>query len=169
MRKKLTILIITIVSIGFAQSITNKLGGTSESETYDITDSNDNVLLRVEGNGEVGIGTNTPDANLDIHGTVQAFGAYEEKAFDTLYQATTDGFVVAYCYTSVTGHNWAQLKGFTDASSTPTTLIAYDFQYNYDMPAGAGISMPIRKGDYWEVERLGGDVMNRVSWIPLGQ
>jgi len=46
-----------------AQDITNKLGGDTATETYDVTDSGDNVLFRVQGdadalfNGTWGTGT----------------------------------------------------------------------------------------------------------------
>ena len=51
---KISNLIITIsffaVSIN-AQDITNKLGGNTAAETYDVTDSADNLLFRVQGDG----------------------------------------------------------------------------------------------------------------------
>ena len=38
-----------------AQDITNKLGGNTANETYDVTDSGDNLLFRVQGDGVVSI------------------------------------------------------------------------------------------------------------------
>ena len=54
MKKYLSVLII-IISMGMTQDITNKLGGNTASETYEITDSNDNVLMKVQGDGPVTI------------------------------------------------------------------------------------------------------------------
>ena len=52
-----------------AQDITNKLGGNTANDTYDIIDSNDNLLFQVQGNGKVGIGTAGPLSKLSVGGT----------------------------------------------------------------------------------------------------
>lgn len=152
-----------------AQDITNKLGGTSAGDTYDVTDSADNVLLRVQGDGKVGFGTETPDATLDVHGTVKAFGAWDTMIFGSTYQAGTDGFVVARCMESTSGYGVAQLSGYTDSSTPPTTIRAQDFDAATDDAIGASITMPVRKGDYWKVNRSGGSTGYSIYWIPLGQ
>ena len=47
--KKLIIIIISVLISLSAQDITNKLGGNTAAETYDVTDSAVNVLLRLQG------------------------------------------------------------------------------------------------------------------------
>ena len=49
-----------------AQNVTNKLGGITTTETYDVTDSADKVLFRVQGDGKVGIGKTNPAVVLDV-------------------------------------------------------------------------------------------------------
>lgn len=162
--KRIIKLILFICIPLFAQDITNKLGGASESETYDITDSADNVLVRVEGNGEVGIGTDGPDANLDVHGTVKIFGNYESST-EGPHQATTDGFVVCWILGSSAA---AGIAGYTDTNPSPTTLIQYA---SCDNDGGAiNIVMPVKKGNYWLLNTIShsGDLPT-ITWIPLGQ
>ncbi|MFC1566137.1 hypothetical protein ACFL4B_04290 [Candidatus Neomarinimicrobiota bacterium] len=76
MKEALLLVISIILSFNTiqAQDIVNKLGGNTASETYDVTDSNDNILLRVQGNGKVGIGTVSPDSLLDVAGTIKTTG-----------------------------------------------------------------------------------------------
>jgi len=70
-----TIKILTILCMSAfvlqAQDITNKLGGTATTDTYDVTDSADKVLLRVQGDGKVGIATDSPDEELHIVGNIK--------------------------------------------------------------------------------------------------
>ena len=60
-----------------AQDITNKLGGDTAAETYDVTDNNDNLLFRVQGDGKVGVGTDTPSEVLDIDGNIAVSGTVD--------------------------------------------------------------------------------------------
>jgi len=67
MMKKLITILIVLTTFIIAQDITNKLGGNTAAETYDVTDSGDNVLFRVQGDGNVGIGTDAPSTKLHIY------------------------------------------------------------------------------------------------------
>ena len=61
----------------YAQDITNKLGGTSSAEFYDVIDSADKTLFRIQGDGKVGIGTTSPNRNMVLHGgTSESFLAF---------------------------------------------------------------------------------------------
>ncbi len=73
----ITIIILLMTLPLQAQDITNKLGGNTVNETYDVTDSNDNVLLRVQGDGDVGIGTTIPSEVLDIVGNIAVSGTVD--------------------------------------------------------------------------------------------
>lgn len=82
--KQLMTTILLLITIGIAQDITNKLGGDTVDETYDITDSNDNVLFQVRGDGDALIGTSASSAKLSV----------ESSDSDAIYgnQTTSTGF-----------------------------------------------------------------------------
>lgn len=86
-----------------------------------------------------------------------SLGDYDLGISGSNTEALTDGFVVAYA--PITGATL--LEGFTDASSTPTTLIVTcSSAVSADRQC---FTMPVKKGNYWRVE--GSTVVN---WIPLG-
>jgi hypothetical protein len=90
-------------------------------------------------------------------------GSWESKSTGTTYQATTDGFVTAYgTGGAATG---ISLTGYTDSSSTPTTIRVYQViqsgLVNPDSPQA--ISFPVKKGDYWKVVIATGSAT--VYWI----
>lgn len=137
-----------------------KLDGLSGSGDSDWTISGNDMYSTVSGN--VGIGTTTPDANLDVHGTVKVFGAMETRApgFANVTQATTDGFVICY----VTGAP-AGIQVYSDSNPSPSTTVQMATSNN-----GGGtinVMVPIRKGNFWWVNVVGGTPT--VYWIPLGQ
>jgi len=86
---------------------------------------------------------------------IKRLGAWLVRANNTVYQAATDGFVVAI-YT----YDGGEMLGYTDGSDPPTTL------------RGAGCSgigglresltMPVHKNDYWKTTGA-----TTVYWIPL--
>ncbi len=72
-----------------AQDITAKLGGTTANETYDITDSADKVLLRVQADGKVGIGETNPSEALDVDGNIKVSGTVDGVDIATDVTANT--------------------------------------------------------------------------------
>lgn len=81
----------------------------------------------------------------------------------TNYQAATDGFV-----TCMTGTTASSLEAYTDSSTTPTAAYA---RIDRDL-TGSGnqfgsLTMPVRKGDYWRVDRSSGST-GSCTWLPLG-
>lgn len=107
--------------------------------------------------GNVGIGTTTPGATLDVHGTVQMFGAWESKSDNTVYQAPSDGLVIA-----VGKHNNNTIYGRTDSNYPPATLVSQETSVNQQYQS---IIMPVKKNDHWRVENAN----ISVYWLPLGQ
>ena len=89
-----------------------------------------------------------------------------------VYQAETDGFVVASILIP-SNDGQAYLSGYTDSSNPPTTVRAYAGDSNTvsdDMTPNS-FTMPVRKGDYWEVVRTyvqGSSSTVIIYWIPLG-
>jgi hypothetical protein len=107
--------------------------------------------------GNVGIGTASPDATLHIEGTVKMFGSWETKNNNTVYQAETDGFVLA----SSPYVSGPQVIGYTDSSNPPTILriqCGVDSSTTYH-----AITMPVRKDDYWKVTGAA-----TIYWVPFG-
>jgi microcystin-dependent protein len=73
---------------------------------------------------------------------------------DTVYQAATDGYVIAYC-TSGSG----TFACYTDSSNPPTTVRATDTNTS----GNASVTCPVKKNDYWKVTSA-----SSVYWIPGG-
>jgi len=93
-----------------------------------------------------------------------AFGPRVAKATNTIYQASTDGFVTARG--DVFGGRY--INGYTDSSTNPTTLIArVSSDINGIGVYGAydSIMFPVRKNDYWKVT---GNA-SIIYWMPIEQ
>jgi len=83
------------------------------------------------------------------------FGTWLARADNTIYQAATDGFVLARC-----NDLGDVIEGYTDGANPPTTLRP---------KAGRGgntqwetFTMPVRKNDYWKTVNA-----DNIWWIPL--
>jgi len=102
--KKILILVLFSLQL-LAQEITNKLGGETSNETYDITDSNDTQLFRVEGDGTVLIGTNAQNGDLEIDGDEIIRGDLylRDSFYDKDAEAGTSGQILS---STVTGTDW---------------------------------------------------------------
>ena len=130
-----------------------------------ITSVNPALTISV---GNVGIGTPAPSATLEVKGTMKIFGAWQSRSNNTVYQAETDGFVIA----SVSSANGTpRVEGYTDASNPPSILRVIDGVWAGGGSTEAGdISLPVLKGDYWKVviTDSGYPQTNLIWWMPLG-
>ena len=91
-------------------------------------------------------------------------GSWEVKAMSTIYQAQSDGFVVVRV--KVGGGVSAEVLGYTDSSSSPTTVVIADSgRADYGVGSG-GFTMLVRGGDYWKVTSEF-TLINQVYWIEL--
>ncbi|NHZ86795.1 MAG: hypothetical protein GWP19_13125 [Planctomycetia bacterium] len=92
---KNTIRLLTILCLGVfvlqAQDITNKLGGNTANETYDVTDSNDNVLFRVQGDGNLLIGMSSVEARLNVDGGTNGVAVFGQSQFGTGVRGSAHG------------------------------------------------------------------------------
>jgi len=84
------------------------------------------------------------------------FGSWEGKSSNTVYQAESDGFVLAY---SAVG---SELKILTDGSNPPTTVRQHHYHSNGAGAWHISAVCPVRKGDYWKVESA-----SSVYWLPV--
>jgi hypothetical protein len=90
---KLLIILITLFAIPLqAQDITNKLGGNTAAETYDVTDSADNVLFQVRGDGDVNIGGDDHlTATFSVFGS-DSYGMYVNNSYiGAIFQSSGSG------------------------------------------------------------------------------
>jgi len=91
------------------------------------------------------------------------FGSWATKVKNTVYEAASDGIVVAYGSggSGTTDH----MIGYTDGSNPPTTIriVSGEGAEQY-----LGFTMPVRKGDYWKVSTTGANCTFVVRWLPIG-
>lgn len=88
-------------------------------------------------------------------------GAWTSKAENTIFQATTDGFVTADVNS---GSNYT-VKGFTDGSNPPTTQRQTETQVGTNPTA---IAFPVKKGDFYEVTASAALSVSRIFFISIG-
>ena len=98
-----------------------------------------------------------------------ALGAWVSSyGIGTAYQATTDGFVVAYTQNAAEdAQQGAEIKGYTDSNANPTTLRLRSFTVQSSSVLAAAITMPVRKDDYWKTTTSNTTGTATVYWIPL--
>lgn len=102
------------------------------------------------------------DGSLLTNLPIKGFGSWVALANNTVYLAETDGIVTAWATTA--GPDIG-IQGFTDANNPPTTVRAFSFGSGDCGANRPGITMPVKKGDYWKVNSNTADV----CWIPLGK
>lgn len=134
----------------------------ADSEEYTATISSDSTTPSGK-TYYIKIGSFYNDASGNItlinnYNNYSEFGSYLSKSSGTTYQATSDGYVVAYF---IPGGIYT-MAGYTDSSSSPSTLVAY---------VGAGpdqttlsFTYPVKSGDYWKVTVSGGSAT--IRWLP---
>ena len=86
-----------------------------------------------------------------------SLGNWETKNNNQVYQASTDGTVVAIGYTFD-----IYLIGYTNANADPTGSIVAKASDNGGDHAYDTITFPVKKLDYWKVVGA-----TNVKWIPL--
>ncbi len=94
-------------------------------------------------------------------------GDWEARVLNTVYQAATDGIVVAHLRDDESDSDACSILGYTDSSNPPTTLRARDEGDRLADVDWASITFPVKKGDYWKVARDDSADTPKVYWIPL--
>ena len=92
-------------------------------------------------------------------------GDWVSKSKDTVYQATTDGFVCAFTPNEQAAAS--HLTGYSDSSNPPTTIRMEQSGRRDEAYFRVGIMFSVKKGDYWKVTE-GYGVTTTVYWKPLG-
>jgi hypothetical protein len=98
-----------------------------------------------------------------ITGLLPSFGTWSTKNKNTIYQAATDGFVIAHGVAYGSGIS-AEVKGYTDGNANPTTLVS-EFNSNSGNWDSSTITFPVRKGDYWKIITISNVT---IHWMPFG-
>ena len=114
------------------------------------------ITAKLLGNGSDGGGMSFGDWQATDSGQVGGTGAALTQ--DTIYQAITDGMVLA-------DGNDNSLIGYSGSNDPPAERVR-DSPY----PTGgywASIGMPVKLGDYWEVEVSNSDRAYNIFWMPI--
>lgn len=91
------------------------------------------------------------------------FGTWASKTIGQIYQALTDGIVVAY---GLETSGSVEIQGVSDSSSSPSTIRAYTETV---ANAFASICFPVKKNDYYEVTSTGfAFTTSAMYFLPLG-
>jgi hypothetical protein len=131
-----------------------------------------NRRMRIHTSGGVSIGdttdpgaTNARVAGDAKFGTTSNF-SWVSKTVNTVYQAASDGFVVAHALASG-GAGSSLVQILTDASNPPTTLRAA--QNGIPDTGRASVMSPVKKGDYYKVaDSSTATVTTTCFWVPMG-
>jgi len=101
--------------------------------------------------------------NLVTSGTADIFGTWDNSTYSvaTNYQASTDGFVMAY-FTPL--GSFCGLSIYTDSSDTPSALRARSH-------GNSGVTLyvitPVKKSDYFRIEAVCSTSIT-INWLPIG-
>ncbi len=90
---------------------------------------------------------------------ITRLGAWEAKDHNTVYQAATDGFVIAFGHANVSGPLDQLLVG--PVTMIQRGVVAWDGGVN---TVSGTISCLIPKGNYWEFADLN---IDSVYWLPI--
>ena len=81
----LTLILITLAFLFPGQAMTAdidaKLPDSDNTSSFQVKDSADSVLMKVQSGGDVGIGTTSPEEKLDVNGNVQISGTTGKLMF----------------------------------------------------------------------------------------
>jgi hypothetical protein len=98
----------------------------------------------------------------NVSSPYKKLGAWLARSVATVYQADTDGTVVAI----TTAEDFVESIGLTDSATPPTVeRTAGSYQKGGSISRKTGLSFPVKKNDYWEVTCTG--VISAIFWIPL--
>ena len=95
-------------------------------------------------------------------------GSWVSKSSGTIYQAATDGFVMASGNTS--SSNASGIEIISDSSSSPSTVrVISQFPGGGNLSGSpVSISCPVKKNDYYEIVSLNSASVNYAFFISLG-
>ena len=135
--------------------------GLTEGTRYYVQD--DKTIGTTVGTNRIYVGIAMSETEILID-RKPTLGAFESKNWETVYQAPTDGFIMAY-FTGDTGAG-AGVELFIDGSNPPTTIRSY-FQAGGAGETGSMFS-PVAKGQYYKIHTFSNNSTGEVAYfIPL--
>lgn len=140
------------------------IGTTSPAEKLHVV-GNVRIEDGTQGAGKVLTSDPSGKASWQTAAGGTSLGAWVSMSANTVYQATTDGFVVGSIRAGSGG--WAYADIFADGGVNPTTVRAHISQTD---EREAAWCVPVRKNDYWQVNTSGSSAIEiiRLFWIPIG-
>jgi len=93
-----------------------------------------------------------------------SFGAWQNREKNTIYQATSDGFVVGIAEHGTQTSTINIIEG----ADTPPDVYLLQGRVVADLSCDIAFCLPVRKDYYWTAIRDGGDAAVSLSWIPIG-
>lgn len=125
-----------------------------------------NTVWTVLSPGTSGQVLQTGGASANPAWATSRFGAWDAtKTTATVYQAATDGFVLV---TASWGGAQSGVQMLTDSSNPPTTVRQTIFTNQAAFNMDQCGFMPVRRGDYWEVNKSTGSPTVTIFWLPSG-
>lgn len=152
-----------IASVGYAY----KAEKAEHAEQADSATNADTVDgLHASATPEAGklltLNTNAKFSNAVLETTpITGFSSWVVSGPDFAYHADTDGFVVAYGQGDL-GTEW-YIEILTDSNNPPKTTRVK----NGGCMIHATVSCPVKKGEYYKVQKSGQSQIFGVYWIPL--
>lgn len=110
----MAIFIFLTSSLLIAQDIDNKIGGTGENDEFFIRNSNDDRILTVQGDGNVGIGTTEATEKLEVNGNIKISGNFfynELKDYKLVYRDDFESDANGWSMTTRTTFAGANILG----------------------------------------------------------
>lgn len=111
---------------------------------------------------------NDSSSNItDIHNDNQyaESGTWASKSANVVYQALTDGIVVAQGSGSTNAP--ASFTITSDSSSSPSTVRAQTSTTSSTTQINTTLTIPVKRGDYYEVNTSGAQVISGVYFLPI--
>lgn len=98
----------------------------------------------------VWIWTSNPTAKFELAWSAKIFWTTETKNITTIYQASTDWFLIWYA--SINSSSATNISIYSDSNSNPWTLIQRSWKETWTMPQYyTTFNVPIKKWDYYKV------------------
>ena len=126
--------------------------------------------------GQAGVdGIMYPDGSLQTKAaTFRSFGTYAAKTVGTVYQAATDGYIVATIEPNASP-SVSYIYAYIGATNNPTERMGTTSAVNVsgtDWPQRNMINIPVPKGSYWKVEleiEYGNAGVVSLHWMPINE
>jgi hypothetical protein len=135
-------------------------GNADKLDNYDTsTMASANKIPVMDANGYL------PAGSVNGNVLTAALGSPVSKSINTVYQANTDGFVIAY---SNTYGSHGYMNGYADTSSSPSTIRVHQEGQADEHPMNLCVTFPVKKGEYWKIVVGENTTSATITWMPLG-